>query len=142
MSLTPVARRLPALILVTVLVAACGGGSTPSGTRSPGGSASGTGNPTGTRATETTAGRTATSRPSATRSPSPRPSATPDRRFEGLEPCPNKQPCYLYEVARGDTLSKIASRFDTTVRKILAINPEIDDPASIRIGQVIKLPTR
>jgi LysM repeat protein len=46
-----------------------------------------------------------------------------------------------YVVQRGDTLSKIATRFGTTVQAILSVNPKITNPAMIYVGQVIKLPS-
>lgn len=46
-----------------------------------------------------------------------------------------------YIVQRGDTLSAIARRFNTTVSAILAANPEITDPNVIFPGQVIIIPS-
>lgn len=46
--------------------------------------------------------------------------------------------CDRYLVRRGDTLSRIASRFNTTYRRIAAIN-ELPDPDLILPGQEIKL---
>jgi LysM repeat protein len=45
-----------------------------------------------------------------------------------------------YTVQRGDTLRKIAARFNTTVDAILKVNPGIADPNRIYAGQVIYLP--
>ena len=45
-----------------------------------------------------------------------------------------------YTVQRGDTLRKIAARYDTTVDAILKLNPQIADPNRIYAGQVINLP--
>ncbi len=45
-----------------------------------------------------------------------------------------------YTVVKGDTLSKIAVRFGTTVAKILDLNTDIKDSNKIYVGQVIKLP--
>jgi len=47
-----------------------------------------------------------------------------------------------YVVQPGDTLYRIAQRHRTTVTAILAINPQIEDPAYIVPGQVIYLPLR
>lgn len=44
-----------------------------------------------------------------------------------------------YEIASGDTLTKIAGRFNTTVPKILAENPGIV-PERLYIGQIICIP--
>lgn len=46
-----------------------------------------------------------------------------------------------YVVVRGDTLSKIAVRFGTTVATLQKLNPNITDPSRIFVGQVIKLPS-
>lgn len=45
-----------------------------------------------------------------------------------------------YTVVRGDYLSAIAKRFNTTVTDILKVNPEIKNASLIYVGQVIKLP--
>jgi hypothetical protein len=57
--------------------------------------------------------------------PSPEPSPTADLR--------------TYKVKQGDTLIKIAARFDTTVRALIELN-NIDDPARIPIGARLKIP--
>ena len=44
-----------------------------------------------------------------------------------------------YTVRRGDTLSRIASRFGTTTRVLMSLN-NIRNANQIRVGQVIKLP--
>ncbi|MBS3901594.1 MAG: DUF3794 domain-containing protein [Dethiobacter sp.] len=46
----------------------------------------------------------------------------------------------VYVVQKGDTLFKIAIRFNTTVAAILAANPEIKDPNLIFPGQKILIP--
>jgi len=46
-----------------------------------------------------------------------------------------------YTVVRGDYLSAIAKRFNTTVNDILKVNPEIKNASLIYVGQVIKLPS-
>jgi LysM repeat protein len=43
-------------------------------------------------------------------------------------------------VREGDTLSRIASRFDRTVGQLLLANPEITDPNLLRVGQVLVIP--
>lgn len=45
-----------------------------------------------------------------------------------------------YVVVRGDSLRKIADRFDTTVAAILALNPKIANPNLILVGQRITVP--
>lgn len=44
-----------------------------------------------------------------------------------------------YEVQTGDTLSGIASKYNTTVDGIIAANPEFTDKVVLRIGQKIKV---
>lgn len=46
-----------------------------------------------------------------------------------------------YVVRVGDTLAKIASRAGTTVHAILAVNPQIQNPNVIYVGQVINMPS-
>jgi LysM repeat protein len=46
----------------------------------------------------------------------------------------------VYIVQRGDTLRKIAARFNTTVDAILQVNPKISNPNLIYAGQAINLP--
>ncbi len=46
-----------------------------------------------------------------------------------------------YVVQWGDTLNKIATRSGTTLNALLAVNPQIQNPSLIYIGQVINLPT-
>ncbi len=46
-----------------------------------------------------------------------------------------------YVVRRGDTLSRIAVRFRTTVEAILDLNPEVSDPSLIVRGQLLQIPS-
>ena len=43
----------------------------------------------------------------------------------------------LYEVAKGDTMSNVASRFSTTVEMILRMNANYDDAALLFPGQQV-----
>lgn len=45
-----------------------------------------------------------------------------------------------YMVQKGDTLGKIAGRMGVSWRDILALNPQIQNPSLIYVGQVIYLP--
>lgn len=45
-----------------------------------------------------------------------------------------------YTIQSGDTLRKIATRINSTVSDILAVNPQITDANKIYVGQVINLP--
>jgi len=48
-----------------------------------------------------------------------------------------------YKIKRGDTLSQLAKEYGTTVKKIMADNPDIKDPNKIRAGAGLKgLPTK
>ena len=44
-----------------------------------------------------------------------------------------------YKVKSGDTLSSIAARYDTTVKKLQAAN-DISDPRALKVGQVLIIP--
>lgn len=63
---------------------------------------------------------------------------------------PNKKPVvkpkpeYInqYKVKLGDTLGAIASRYGTTVKRIMQLNPSIKNANQIWAGQVLKIPTR
>ena len=65
-------------------------------------------------------------------SPSPSPSPTPTP-----EPTPEPSVKY-YTVVKGDTLSRIAKRFGTTVKQLCKWN-NISNPDFIRIGQVLRV---
>lgn len=45
----------------------------------------------------------------------------------------------IYIVKRGDTLSKIAKMYNTTVSAIMKLNPQIEDPNKIYVGQKIRV---
>lgn len=44
-------------------------------------------------------------------------------------------------VVKGDTLSAIAKKYNTSVSVIQSLNPQIKDVNKIVVGQVIKLPS-
>lgn len=48
-------------------------------------------------------------------------------------------PCIAYTVIRGDTLTKIARRFGTSVDILVQLN-QIKNPNKIYIGQVLLIP--
>ncbi|MFM9165550.1 MAG: LysM peptidoglycan-binding domain-containing protein [Candidatus Limnocylindrus sp.] len=76
------------------------------------------------------AGVTATPTPSASPtsevSPSPTPTPTPE--------------AVLYRVKSGDTLRKIAEKFQVSIDVIMSANPEITSPDLIRVGQELIIP--
>jgi hypothetical protein len=118
--------------------------------------------PTASPTASPTVVATATPTPvaSATPSPSPTPAATATatpvrpteappvgtplpQAYRSLDPCPGSDPqapCFLYTIVSGDNLTDIAERYDTTTEVIEEMNPEIDDPNAIEIGDVIRLP--
>lgn len=44
-----------------------------------------------------------------------------------------------YTIRRGDTVAAIASRYDTTIAAVLALNPGLD-PSRLQVGTVIQVP--
>lgn len=52
----------------------------------------------------------------------------------------SEQKYSTYKVKRGDTLSEIAQRYNTTVSKIMAANPSIKNKNLIYTGQTLKIP--
>ena len=55
-------------------------------------------------------------------------------------PLPPKKGYFVYWIQRGDTLTKIANRFGTTVKKIVAANPTIHNPNDITADYYIYIP--
>ena len=51
-----------------------------------------------------------------------------------------KKGCTIYQIVRGDTLFKIAKRNNTTVDKIMAVNPELVNRSYIVAGCYIYIP--
>jgi LysM repeat protein len=45
-------------------------------------------------------------------------------------------------VVKGDTLRKIAAKFNTTVDALLKLNPQIANPNVIYVGQAITIPAQ
>lgn len=70
--------------------------------------------------------------------PRPSPAGSPDP-LTALPPCPGQPGCYEYRIQRGDTLSGVASRYRIPVLVVLALNPELDDPSTIVVGEVLYL---
>ncbi len=63
------------------------------------------------------------------------PSATP-----GATPKPSPTAAHRrYKVKPGDTMSSIAARYGTTVKKLAALN-KIADPRVLKVGQVLLIP--
>jgi LysM repeat protein len=76
------------------------------------------------------AGVTATPSPSASPTSDVSPSPTPTPTAESL----------IYRVKSGDTLGKIAERFQVSIEVIMSVNPEITRPELIRVGQDLIIP--
>lgn len=51
-----------------------------------------------------------------------------------------KAHCKIYQIVHGDTLTKIANRNNTTVAKIMAVNPELTSASFIVSGLYIYIP--
>ena len=57
------------------------------------------------------------------------------------EPTPTPAPtARLYTIRQGDTLNRIARRFELTLGQLLTANPSITDPNRIAVGQTITIP--
>lgn len=87
---------------------------------------------------------TPTAPPLPTQTPTPIPTLTPT-----VTPTPTPGPTisptgtpsfFWYTVQQGDTLRSIADKFGTTWQAIMAINPEIENPNRIYVGQRIRIP--
>ena len=76
------------------------------------------------------AGVTATPSPSASPTSDVSPSPTPTPTAESV----------IYRVKSGDTLGKIAERFQVSIELIMSVNPEITRPELINVGQDLIIP--
>ncbi|WP_028306654.1 DUF3794 and LysM peptidoglycan-binding domain-containing protein [Desulfitibacter alkalitolerans] len=65
--------------------------------------------------------------------PTPTPTPTP-----APTECPPGSTITIYYIQKGDTLFKLAQKYNTTVDAILALNPGID-PKNLQVGQRIKI---
>jgi LysM repeat protein len=77
---------------------------------------------------DTGGGAAATATPIAEETATPEPTPVP-------EPTPT-----IYVVKKGDTMSKIANKFNITVEALLAANPQIKNPNKISIGDEVTIP--
>lgn len=61
----------------------------------------------------------------------------------GYEKKPGKKSgCEIYQIQKGDTLGKIARAKNTTVQKIMDVNPELTNRNFILIGCYIYIPVK
>lgn len=72
-----------------------------------------------------------------TTNPVPTPRPTPSNAVPTPRPDPTAHP---YTVRTGDTLNRIARRFDLTVGQLLTANPEVTDPDLLQVGQTLLIP--
>ena len=56
-----------------------------------------------------------------------------------LDPCPGHPACRIYIVQRNDTFGRILGRYNLNQAVILALNPKLNDPALIVVGQKLYL---
>ena len=68
----------------------------------------------------------------------PEPTAIPNP-MTLLPQCPGFLACWEYTVRRGDTLSEIGSRYLVPLDLIKWLNPQITDPSTIVLGQIVFL---
>jgi len=57
-----------------------------------------------------------------------------------LSPLPDREGFQQYTILQGDTLRRIAERFDLTVDEIMAANPQLANANQIRLGNPLLLP--
>ena len=73
-----------------------------------------------------------------TASPAESPTASPTTI---PSPATAVQTFRFYYTQRGDTLSAIAAKFDVTLARLIAANPQIKDPNHITLGEIIFIPS-
>jgi LysM repeat protein len=72
--------------------------------------------------------------------PAPTQNVSATQTAYAVRSVPTPTPAGLYVVKPGDTLSKIADNFETTVDEIIALN-SIADPNKIEVGQQLIIPS-
>jgi LysM repeat protein len=71
-----------------------------------------------------------------TTTPPARTATRPGTTTRARPPAPVRR---TYEIQEGDTLDQVALEHDTTVERLLELNPRID-PTSLQVGQKIVVP--
>ncbi|HEY8167403.1 MAG TPA: LysM peptidoglycan-binding domain-containing protein [Candidatus Limnocylindrales bacterium] len=144
----PIAIGTALVLLVVAASVAVSSGLTPVGEPAPtvlAGGPAGSGDPGVASPGPTIDAGPATEAPAATLEPAPtvRPTLVATRdlppAWRPLEPCPSPDRCYVYVVQRGDTLSGIAARFETTARRLRRLNPQLGSN-TIRVRQEVRVP--
>jgi hypothetical protein len=90
-----------------------------------------------------TASPTTAPTPSPTTVPTPAPTATPtptSDRYKLLVPCPGEPDCWIYTVRAGDNFVSIVKWFGVPYDTVVAMNPQMGDPTTIRTGDKIRMP--
>jgi hypothetical protein len=67
------------------------------------------------------------------------PTLKPNDPLLALEQCPGHPACFLYVVRRNDTMNRILNRYNLDVEVVLALNPKLQDPSLIVVGQTLYL---
>ena len=67
------------------------------------------------------------------------PTMKPGDPLLALDQCPGHPSCFIYIVQRSDTFNRILNRYDLKEAVILALNPKLDDPSLIVVGQMLYL---
>jgi hypothetical protein len=132
----PVAAVRPSVVAVAspeASVAAAIATPTPTPTPSPTPTASPSPTPSPTLAPTPTQTVPPTSAPTATPAPT-------SSRHALLDPCPGTRNCWIYTVRSGDNLRSIVNYFGVPYDTVLRMNPQINDPTTIRAGDKIRMP--
>ncbi len=115
---------------------------TPDATPSPGVPASPSPSPTPEPTAPPTATPAATPvvtpTPTSTRTATPAPSSD---RYALLTRCLNTSDCWIYVIRSGDNLRSIANYFGVSYERVLDMNPDLGDPANVRPGYRLRIPT-
>lgn len=74
-----------------------------------------------------------------TQAPFALPTMKPGDPLLALDQCPGHPSCFIYIVQRSDTFNRILNRYDLKEAVILALNPKLDDPSLIVVGQTLYL---